>query len=100
MLPDHHRYNFIFDALARIQNYNDMDDARNEIEADIYTSDLTGWLHSRNDRLGYVDEIIGENGNIETLADALSWGQCRERQEVFDSVLQSLEERLQEKKVY
>jgi len=30
------------------------------LNADVYTHELTAWLGSRNDRMGYVDEIIDE----------------------------------------
>lgn len=92
MLPDDYRYEFIVNALDHLTDCENPDDARDSIEADCYTSDLTDWLSSHNSRLAYCDD------NDYTQSDSsmftrLQNGQLAERDEVFESVLSSLEER-------
>ncbi|NJO48174.1 MAG: hypothetical protein HC840_00500 [Leptolyngbyaceae cyanobacterium RM2_2_4] len=99
MLPDDHKYEFIFEALNALSDYDSEDDARDSIEADIYTSDLTAWLSSSNTRMEYVNEGVREFGidadNFD-LSSALQVGQLTEKREVFESVLNSLQNRLDE----
>jgi hypothetical protein len=90
-LPNDFRYDFIESALTALANHNDLDDARDSIEADIYTSELTAWLHSRNDRLEYVNEAVSELGHSKTIDGDLMLGQLWERQEVFSLVVEYLE---------
>jgi len=92
MVPDDHRYKFIEDALQYISDQDeDADLDCPEIEADIYTSDLTKWLHSRNDRVCYLTEAL-EEYEIKDGFQALYLAQLCERGEVYDSVLNSLRE--------
>lgn len=91
MLPDDFRYEFIESALTAIADHNDLDDARDSIEADIYTSELTRWLDSRNDRLEYVNDATKEFGHAENLDMDLAMGQLLERQEVFSLIVEYLE---------
>lgn len=98
MLPDDIRYEMIVEALNALEEYDDADDARDSIEADIYTHELTSWLASNNSRQYYCDEAANEFG-LGADADTttrLSWGQLSEKWEVFESVRQSLEDRLEE----
>jgi len=92
MVPDDHRYKFIKDALQYISDQDeDADLDCPEIKADIYTSDLTKWLHSRNDRVYYLTEAL-EEYEIKDGFQALYLAQLCERGEVYDSVLNSLRE--------
>ena len=92
MLPDDYRYKFIENSLQYIADQDeDADLDRPEIEADIYTSDLTKWLHSRNDRVCYLTEALETFGIKDGFA-ALQLAQLREREEVYHSVLSSLRE--------
>lgn len=103
ILPDDWRYEFIRDALSLLEDTEPDDDpdevATERIEADTYTHDLTAWLNSSLDRLGYVDEAIEEWG-VDLVRDGawrgLAMGQVAERREVFSSVLQSLRDRAEE----
>lgn len=95
MLPDDWRYEFIeaaCDAIA--DNDGDLDEARDSLEADIYTHDLTGWLHSRADRHGYCDEAAEEYGwelnRDNNMIALIQIGQLREKQETFDLVAKAL----------
>ena len=93
MLPDDYRYKFIENSLQYIADQDeDADDLDcPEIEADSYTSELTKWLHSRNDRVCYLTEALETFGIKDGFA-ALQLAQLREREEVYHSVLSSLRE--------
>ena len=92
MMPDDYRYKFILDALEIIANSDQEAELDYpEIEADIYTRDLTAWLHSRNDRICYLTEAL-EEYEIKDGFWALQEAQLREREEVYFSVLNSLRE--------
>lgn len=100
MLPDDHKYQFIFEALSALVDHDgNEDDARESIEADIYTSDLTAWLASSNSRMEYVNDAVS-NGLVDTsnfdMVNAMQAGQLEEKREVFESVLNSLQNRLDE----
>lgn len=99
MLPDDHKYQFIFEALDVLANYDSEDDARDALEADVYTSDLTAWLSSAVSRMEYVNEAVSQ-GLVSTedfdLSSALQAGQLEEKREVFESVLNSLNNRVDE----
>jgi hypothetical protein len=95
MMPDDYRYEFIFEAVSSIEEADedaDLDEVRDEIEADIYTYDLTKWLNSRADRIGYVDEAVSELGHSDMgIIGDIMMGQIAEKQEVFDRVREALE---------
>lgn len=95
MFPDDWRYEFIESACDKIAETDDnytIDDARSEIEADIYTHDLTSWLGSRTDRFAYCDEAMEEfGGDVKDTISLLQLGQVREKEEVFGLVVQALE---------
>lgn len=80
-------------------NYDSEDDARDALEADVYTSDLTAWLSSAVSRMEYVNEAVSQ-GLVSTedfdLSSALQAGQLEEKREVFESVLNSLNNRVDE----
>ncbi len=92
MLPDDWRYEFIVEALSALSETDDPDEI--ELEADVYTSDLTRWLNSRNSRLGYCDEAVRE-GLVSESADMsarLTGGQYMEKREVLALVREYLED--------
>lgn len=92
-IPDDWRYNFIHRALNSI---DDDGDEATAPEPDVYTHELTGWLHSRADRYGYCDTAQEEFGPSLSLLDTLTRGQFAEIQEVFESVYDSLQSHLAE----
>ena len=99
MMPDDWRYEFIENAVDKIAEADDdasdddISELEYELEADVYTSDLTGWLHSRADRLGWLDDAKEEcGGGFDSAFNLLSAGQLMEKQEVFRLVLDSLRE--------
>lgn len=94
MLPDDFRYSKIVDILDLIAEENDDYDHIIErienIEPDIYTSDLTAWLHSRNDRVYYLTEALEEGIGITDGFQLLAYAQKKEIQEIGNAVLEYL----------
>ncbi|MEO6811041.1 MAG: hypothetical protein ABI353_18175 [Isosphaeraceae bacterium] len=91
MFPDEWRYAFIVEALDLLEEDEDA-----EPDADVCTSNLTAWLASRNDRLGYCDDAREEFAIREdaTLFDRLQAGQLAERSEVHQAVHAALMTRM------
>ncbi len=97
MLPDDWRYRFIEDAVDALAECEIEDDQDGHLREYVYTHDLTGWLHSRNDRYGYCDDALQElGGPDQDFLATLSRGLWIEQQEVFYLVLQALKERVEE----
>jgi hypothetical protein len=94
MAPDDWRYEFIVGALDAITEYEgddeDIAEAVNEIEADVYTSRLTGWLHSRVSRIGWMDQAAESFGPFKSIFDHLQMAQNMEKEETFFQVLEAL----------
>lgn len=93
MSPDDWRYSFIeeaADALAEMQDSEDESEVFGRIEADIYTYELTRWLNSRADRIGYVDEAVSDFGHGASIINDIMAGQIREKEEVFGLVREAL----------
>lgn len=91
MSPDDYRYEFTKDALDALSENEDIDDARQSaIDSDPYTSNLTKWLNSRNDRVYYLTEALEEFGCKDGF-QALSTAQTLEKEEVFNAVVNALE---------
>ena len=97
LLPDDHRYGMIREAIDAISELDDDAgeyDARDrlaEIEPPTYMAELTAWLASRADRVGYCDEAAEEYGEAgsDTLR-RITLGWLAEFREVSESVLSSL----------
>lgn len=94
MMPDDYRYRWVGYALEAFQNYDNPEDALDDISPDVYNYDLLQWCASNLHRMAYVDEAM-ENG-ARSLSDALMWGQSDEMREVYSSVLAFLESSLEE----
>jgi hypothetical protein len=97
MMPDDWRYEFIENAIDALAENDDPDDIN--LEADIYTHDLTTWLGSRADRFAYCEDAVKEYG-LDTenfsMLDLLQQGQLMEKREVLDLVRAYLEQRAEE----
>jgi len=97
MLPDDYRYEFLVDALNGFAENEDADDYQPSEDVSVYTHDLTAWLASRNDRLGYCDEAASEygfpngSGTGSPTFNLLVMGQTAEREEVANNVRSFLE---------
>lgn len=104
ILPDDWRYSTIEAALDHIAD-NDLEDENEAREADaefadeavdVYTAARFAWLASHLSRQGYVDEATEDFGPAESVADAVGRGQYLEAREVYESVVTSLVDRLDE----
>ena len=88
MLPDDWRYAFIAEALAALS-----EEREDDIEADIYTGELSAWLASNVNRVAYVDDATEEyGGTFLGIVEALQIGQLAEKREVLEQVKTYLEE--------
>lgn len=96
LLPDDYRYQFTLESLEAIANHDTSDDALTSLEPDIYTFDLTAWLHSNNLRLHYVSMAQQEWGPMDDGSQILEMAQLMEKQEVFGLVLKCLKEILED----
>lgn len=89
----YYAYEFGHDALEAIANANDdessVQDAIHEIEADIYTADLTAWLADHVQHVAWLDEALSEFGTRNGFT-ALAQAQSLHKQSVADAVLQAL----------
>lgn len=94
MMPDDWRYQFIVEAVNAISEHEgddeDIAEAVNTIEADVYTSRLTGWLHSRVSRIEWMDQASEAYGKFDTISDHLQMAQSMEKEETFFQVLEAL----------
>jgi hypothetical protein len=94
MLPDDRRYEFIEQSVDALAEHEDADEARDSLEPDFYTSDLTGWLHSLNSRVYYLGEVMQEYGTFKDGFQLLAAAQIWEKEEVFQQVHDALQEEL------
>ena len=88
LMPDDYKYQFIYDAISGIskdRHYSEV------ISADVYTSALTAWLNSSNGRVYYLTEAL-ESFQPSDGFNALTIAQEIEKEEVYRSVLSSLEQ--------
>lgn len=90
MMPDDYKYQYIHDALEAISEQSN-DDNDYSPEPDIYTRDLLKWVSSNLTRTDYCNQAIEELG-CTSFDSILTFGQILERQEVYQSVYQSLTE--------
>ena len=105
MMPDDWRYELISAVLDAIKDYgygngdaepNDLDAWRHEIVdglVDIYTHDLTAWLHSNVTRYAYCDDAAEEMGDPDDTINRLQCGQFMEIEEIFSALVDFLRER-------
>ena len=97
-LPDddvYKRISSILDTIAELDTLADYDtivEAIDTIEPDIYTNALTGWLHSRNDNIFYLDEALAEYGTFKTGSDLLTAAQSIYIREIVYALLDALKE--------
>jgi hypothetical protein len=98
MLPDDYKYEYITDTLNALEEGRDPEEGAFEIEADVYNHQLLKWLQSHGERAGFVDEAVKEMGHSEQmgLMGDIMMGQAAEKQQVWRSVVESLNERLEE----
>lgn len=97
MLPDDHRYRMIHDILANMESYDDEYELLESL-IPVYTSDLLNWLSSNNTRYTYCDEFKEEYGisDERSIIDLISGGYYQELQEVYDLIVEWLDENTDE----
>lgn len=97
-LPDdwiYDKYHSILESFSQydINDIDDIDEARAEIVdglVDVYTHDLTGWLHSHNSNMYYLGEAREEFGQAENGFNLLMMAQYRAIDEIFGEVVDLL----------
>jgi len=95
-MPSDFIYDVIRDVLGIIvytENEEDFQEAIDEsLEADIYTSDLTAWLHDNNSNVYYLTEAMVEYGSFEDGFQFLSMAQLIHKREIAYALIEALEE--------
>ncbi len=86
-MPDDHRYNFIVEALRLVAECEDVETIK--MTPDNEPSRLTGWLHSKINRLRYMTIAMTEFDPKDSL-QLLKAAQYIERQEVLAAVIDEL----------
>jgi hypothetical protein len=102
-MPDDGIYKVIEEALNRFaeQDADSTEDAYSDLvheiadDVDVYTSELTGWLHSHAGNVEYMTRVLEEWGDIKDGFKLLAMAQYYFRQEIAESVLASLQARLE-----
>jgi|TARA_Y100000310_G_C20597990_1_gene771504 hypothetical protein len=92
MLPDDFVFRFCQDGLQYIAEGNHEETP----ESDIYTTDLTLWLASHNERVFYLSEALTEFGDMKDGFQALQYAQYIERRECMDSMRGAVEAQIEE----
>jgi hypothetical protein len=92
LLPDDSRYAFIEQAVDALAEHEDADKARDCLEPDVYTSELTAWLYSQNSRVSFLSDALAEYGSFRDGFELLAAAQMIEKEEVFQQVLDALHE--------
>ncbi len=94
MMPDDYKYEFVVDTLDAIEEETDPDEPN--LESDIYYSGLNRWFASHVERAGYVDEAVADFGHSgDGVHGDIGFGQIREKEEVWGTVVQHLRDRLE-----
>lgn len=93
-LPDDFKYQMIVQSLDLLSEGVDPEEP--QLEPDVYTHDLNKWFVSHLERAGYVDEATADMGHSDQgVVGDLMMGQIREKEEIFNRVVQALRERLE-----
>lgn len=105
MLPDDWKYQMIWKVLSALsEDECDPHDYYCVLEESYFTalrmtSDLLGYLKSHGERIGRVDDLLEEaskgGGHYRTISDLISAAWLHECQEVWGSVVHSLEEQVE-----
>lgn len=96
-LPDDTTYSMIEDCLVELAgldadaSIDDAHEAIQQIDADVYTSNLTGWLHARTDHIFYLTQALEDFGPFTNGSDLLMAAQKIQIDEVGGLLIQELE---------
>jgi hypothetical protein len=96
-LPDDTTYQFIEKCAEAIANSDEgsEQDAISDLEADVYTNNLTAWLHARADHIEYLTQALEEFGAREG-SQALMIAQKTQIDEVGACLVSELEKIVEE----
>jgi len=83
-------YKFTYEALVALSENDDTDEARESIEADTYTGELTAWLAENVNNVDYLTQALKEYTHDDGY-QALATAQLLAKQEVFDTVVSEIE---------
>lgn len=101
MMPDDWRYYMLERVVIALceRQPEDLDAAEDEVTeisdelASDYYHELTGWLHSRADRLGYCDDVIADfAGTGVSMNQILQLGQAQEYREIADMLIREADD--------
>lgn len=105
-MPDDTTYAMIEAAADAIAELNDneaddddstrAEDAITEMGTDIYTSDLTAWLHARVDHIYYVNQALEDFGPFEEGTALLMTAQKIQMDEIGQALIEALEQKAEE----
>jgi hypothetical protein len=84
-LPDDFTYRVIREMLAEIEDQEDIDDPE-DIEADIYTSDLLDWLREDMSRVERVDDALKDLDG-DGIISLMMYAQAQEKEEIYHSLV-------------
>lgn len=100
-LPDDTVYEFIHDTVSMLGDMDedatedDITDRIYEMEADVYTSDLTAWLNRRNDHVYYLTEVLEEYEDFKDGFQLLSLAQLKQKQEIAFAVVAGIKKHME-----
>jgi hypothetical protein len=90
--PDDWRYKFIETSVGILAEAEDSDEAIDQLEASVYTGQLTGWLHSRISRTHWMDKASEDYGKFENIFAHLQTAQHMEMEETYIQVYGALQD--------
>lgn len=71
------------------------DNVLEDLEAPVYTADLTGWLASDNRNVSYVDDAIMEYGQAGDVLHAIAWGWHAKASEIIAGIIDGVRDALE-----
>lgn len=98
MLPDDYVFEWVYEFCREISELNEDDDPLDiEVHGDTYTHDLLRWLSSNLSRIDFVEDALDEGwtGKCD-LPLMIGIGQEREMQEVLYTIIDKLQDRIDE----
>jgi hypothetical protein len=75
-----------------LATHEDAEVARDNLEPDLSTSELTAWLHSLQSRVYYLTQALVNYGPFRDGFQLLAAAQMTEKEEVFQQVVAALAE--------
>ena len=92
-LPDDFTYRVIREMLAEIEDQEDIGSPE-DIEADIYTSELLDWMREDLSRVERVNDALKDLGGDDIIS-LMMYAQVQEKEEIYHSLVSHIRERLE-----